>query len=500
MKFSKLVLAAAAVLGASTSSGAFAIDLYIDTKTKQIYGEPGADRQPIGTFERVERAPSNNATPAPETERTGQPASGDRSARLKEKAERAQLVGKVESIEERVKESQKQLKLDKNGLQFESADKNFKFKIGGRIHTDYTHSSNDNFFFRDGTPVQANDGAELRRGRLEFSGTFFKDWDFKSQIDFADNSVGVKDMFISYRGLDFAKFNVGHQKQPFSRELQESSNDLMFMERSLMNVLNAPLVDRAIGLNVSNSGKNWTGQVGLYGESIDANNNSMDESWGTSSRVTFAPINEKARVIHLGVAGNYRKPSGSGQLFGPSNGVRFRHETSHLTNLFPIDSGTMGNIEDVKMLGLEASGVYGPFSAGGEYTHSWIGRNNGLDSLSFNGWYGEAAWTLTGESRNYKEGRFFRVEPARNFSFSKGGWGAWELAARVGGVDMNDGAFRAGEMKNFTAALNWYVNSNVRFMFNYDKILEITDSPLVTASGGKPDDLHTFMFRSQIAF
>ncbi|SOD42502.1 OprO/OprP family phosphate-selective porin [Nitrosovibrio sp. Nv4] len=498
MKFSKLALAVATVLGAITSSGAFAIDLYIDTKTKQIYGEPGPDRQPLGTFERVERAPSSSATPAPEAERTGQSTPGDRSARLKEKAERAQLVGKVESIEERVKESEKQLKLDKNGLQFETADKNFKFKIGGRIHTDYTHSSNDNFF-RDGAPVEANDGAELRRGRLEFSGTFFKDWDFKSQIDFADNSVGVKDMFISYKGLDFAKVNLGHQKQAFSRELQESSNDLMFMERSLMNVLNAPLVDRAIGLNLSKSDKNWTGQVGLYGESIDSNNNSMDESWGTNSRVTFAPVNEKTKVVHLGVAGNYRQPSGSGQAFGPSNGVRFRHETSHMTDLFPIDSGTVGNIQDVKMLGLEASGVYGPFSAGGEYTHSWVGRN-GLDSLSLNGWYGEAAWTLTGESRNYKEGRFFRVAPTRNFSFSNGGWGAWELAARVGGVDMNDGAFRAGEMKNFTVALNWYVNHNIRFMFNYDKILEIKDSPLTTASGGQPDDLNTFMFRSQIAF
>lgn len=499
MKFSKLILAAAAVLGTSTSSKAFALDLYIDTKTKQIYGEAGSDRQPIGNFERAERAPSNNATPAPETERTGQSTSGDRGARLKEMAERAQLVGKIESIEERVKEREKQLTLDKNGLQFETTDKNFRFKIGGRIHTDYTHSGNDNFFFSDGSPIQANDGTELRRGRLEFSGTFFKDWDFKSQIDFADNSVGVKDMFISYRG-GLAEVNVGHQKQAFSRELQESSNDLMFMERSLMNVLNAPLVDRAIGLNVSKREKNWTGQVGLYGESIDSNNNSMDESWGTNSRVTFAPINEKARVVHLGVAGNYRKPSGSGQLSGPSNGMRFRHETSHITNLFPIDSGTIGNIEDIKMLGLEASGVYGPFSAGGEYTHSWIGRRSGLDSLRFQGWYGEAAWTLTGESRKYKEGKFHRVEPTQNFSFSKGGWGAWELAARVAGVDMNYGAFRGGKMKNFTVALNWYVNNNVRFMFNYDKILEIKDSPLVTASGGKPDGLHTFMFRSQIAF
>ncbi|SFU56024.1 phosphate-selective porin OprO and OprP [Nitrosospira multiformis] len=499
MKFSKLVLAAAAALGASTSSLVFAIDLYVDTKTKHIFAEPGPDRQPLGTYERVQGTPSNNATPAPEAERIGQSLPGDRNVRIKEKAERAQLVGKVESLEERFKESEKQLKLDKSGLQFETADKNFKFKIGGRIHTDYTHSSNDHFF-RGGVPVQANDGAELRRGRLEFAGTFFKDWDFKSQVDFADNQVGVKDMFISYRGLDFAKVNVGHQKQAFSRELQESSNDLMFMERSLMNVLNAPLVDRAIGVNLSSKGKNWTGQVGLYGESIDANNDSLDESWGTNSRITFAPIDEKTRIVHLGVAGNYRRPSGSGQLFGPSNGVRFRHETSHITNLFPIDSGALGNVEDIKMLGLEASGVYGPFSVGGEYTHSWIGRRNGLDSLSFHGWYGEAAWTLTGESRQYKEGKFHRVEPTRNLSFSKGGWGAWELAVRIAGVDLNDGVFRAGEMKNFTAALNWYVNSNIRFMFNYDRILEIKDSPLITASGGKPDDLHTFMFRSQIAF
>jgi phosphate-selective porin OprO/OprP len=163
LKFSKLVLAAAAALGASTSSLVFAIDLYVDTKTKHIFAEPGPDRQPLGTYERVQGTPSNNATPAPEAERIGQSLPGDRNARIKEKAERAQLVGKVESLEERFKESEKQLKLDKNGLQFETADKNFKFKIGGRIHTDYTHSSNDHFF-RGGVPVQANDGAELRRG------------------------------------------------------------------------------------------------------------------------------------------------------------------------------------------------------------------------------------------------------------------------------------------------------------------------------------------------
>jgi phosphate-selective porin OprO/OprP len=132
-------------------------------------------------------------------------------------------------------------------------------------------------------------------------------------------------------------------------------------------------------------------------------------------------------------------------------------------------------------------------------------RKIGMSSLGFHGWYGEASWSLTGESRTYKagQGKFKRLKPNRNFNFTNvgdGAWGAWELAVRVAGVDMNDGAFQGGEMKNFTVALNWYANENVRFMFGFDRILQIKNSPLVTASGGKPDGLNTFMFRNQIAF
>src|SRR5688500_16580179 len=97
------MLAAVAVLGAGTSSGAFAIDLYVDTKTKQIYAEPGPDRQPLGTYERVQGTPSNNATSTPEAEKSIESLPGDRMSRIKEKAARAQFVSKVESLEERVK-------------------------------------------------------------------------------------------------------------------------------------------------------------------------------------------------------------------------------------------------------------------------------------------------------------------------------------------------------------------------------------------------------------
>lgn len=393
------------------------------------------------------------------------------------------------------------IKLDKKGIQFETPDKDFQFRLGGRIHADASHSNGDNYVKKGTTDaVEANDGTEIRRARLEFLGTFYQDWNFKSQVDFADNNVAVKDMFVNYTGLDFMEITFGQQKQAFSRELQESSNDMMFMERSLMNALNEPTVDRAIGLNFARFGDNYTAQIGLYGDTIAENkeNNDADEGWAINSRLTYAPIQEEDKLIHLGIAGNYRTPSDSGNVNDKS--LRLRSETSHMSNLYLIDSGDIANIDDIKMIGLEANALYGPFTVGGEYTHTWIDRAGGESNLNFDGWYTEASWTLTGESRIYKKGKFYHVDPKQNFSFRNGGLGAWELAARYSEVDLSDGDIQGGEMGLFTFALNWYVNNNIRFMADYNRVVDISGSPLTKVDGSAPDDLDTFMMRGQLYF
>jgi len=45
--------------------------------------------------------------------------------------------------------------------------------------------------------VEANDGTEFRRARIDFNGTFYKDWHFKTVADFADNAVSMKDLFYN---------------------------------------------------------------------------------------------------------------------------------------------------------------------------------------------------------------------------------------------------------------------------------------------------------------
>ena len=54
MKLSKLMLAMTVALTASMTTSAFALDLYVDTKTKQIFTEPSKGRQKLGAFEKVD--------------------------------------------------------------------------------------------------------------------------------------------------------------------------------------------------------------------------------------------------------------------------------------------------------------------------------------------------------------------------------------------------------------------------------------------------------------
>jgi phosphate-selective porin OprO/OprP len=503
MKFSKLTLAIATVITAGASTGAFAIDLYVDTKTKQLYAEPGPGRILMGAFERVEDKP------------VAKPADTAQIAAVRQDLETK--TNEIKALQEHMDEVEKvKVKMDTKGLQVESADKNFKFKLGGRLQTDATWNSNGNNFTRPaqingrppvlGTGIDANDGTEVRRGRMRFEGVFFKDWLTRFEVDFADDRVAVKDAFLQYTGLNYVTITAGQQKQNFSRELQESSNDLMFTERSLMNILAAPVVDRAIGINFESVGENWVAKAGAFGDSISANANQMDEGWGVNSRLIYNPILEKTKLIHLGVAGNYRQPDGN-QNVAKGRALQLVYETTNMSNLDLIQSN-VNNVDNLGMFGMEAAGMWGPFSTGGEYTQMWVARNtpSGVipenNDISLNGWYAEAAWTLTGESRTYKQGNFQYLKPAKTFSIKNGGWGAVETAIRYSGADLNDGNFKGGNIQNMTLAINWYINSNVRFMADWTRVMSLNNSPVSTTAAPNGTDPLTdsFWLRGQIAY
>jgi phosphate-selective porin OprO/OprP len=118
--------------------------------------------------------------------------------------------------------------------------------------------------------------------------------------------------------------------------------------------------------------------------------------------------------------------------------------------------------------GAEIAWVNGPFSVQGEILHSWVHEQDGR-LPSFSGIYGSATWFLTGESRPYdrQNGRFGRLIPRQDFDWGKGGWGAWEIAARYSFVNLNSQNIDGGRLSEIMVGLNWYLHSHVKWRFDY---------------------------------
>ncbi|MEY8197679.1 MAG: porin [Colwellia sp.] len=268
------------------------------------------------------------------------------------------------------------VKLDKKGLQFTTEDKQFKMKVGARLHVDaVTHSGGDDIIGDNAT-----NGTEIRRARIYLKGTVWNDFKYVSEVDFADNAATVKDMSMTYTGLDSLEITAGHQKQNISMELQESSNDIMFTERSLVNTVTGIAFDRALGLHLKSKGKGWSAQLGLYGESVGKSSSSGgDEGWGMSTRLTYAPINTKNQVLHFGGYAGFRDVSDNDDLLNGTKGTALKYETAHMSNLYLLNTGDIANLDKLSMYGVEAAYMQGPFSVQAEYALSDASRDGASD-------------------------------------------------------------------------------------------------------------------------
>lgn len=362
------------------------------------------------------------------------------------------------------------------GLKIKTRDGKFETKLGGRVQLDASAY---------GGEPDLGDGTDVRRARLNLQGKMYYDWGFRLQYDFIDEgSRGIKDAYISYSGFEALDVKVGHFRDPFSLQTQTSTNDVMFMERALPAAFDA---GRHIGVMAASNHKHWTLAGGFFGDSVGsgAGTNDEDEGWGASSRVTWAPVNESAQLLHLGLGLNYRETGGD-------NTARFRQQPeTHIAGVNIVNTGDIEMVDDFIKVGAEIAAVQGPFSAQAEYITTTVKRDSAQD-LDFDGWYAQASYFLTGESRQYKTGKFSRVMPKS--VVGEGGIGAWELALRFSALDLSDADIDGGEMDSVTLGMNWYPTPTLRFMANYVDVLDVDGGP------NDGDEPSVFQLRSQWAF
>ena len=381
----------------------------------------------------------------------------------------------VEAIVDSSLKKQKVLAGWKDGFFLESPSGDFKMKLKGYIQADtrtFPNNGGDTGF----------NNFTMRRVRPIVEGTVYKYFDYKIMPDFGGGQVTLQDAYGGINYWNEAKFRAGKFKPPVSLERLQSGADLLFVERSLVQNVTP---NRDVGFQLAGDfGDGIFGyQIGAFDGDIDggSNDNDVSSEKEFAGRIFAEPV-KKAGIpalagLGVGVAGTY------GDLNNADNLSGLAYRTAGRSTFFKFDtSSTVSVVGDDERHRIVPQGYWywGPYGLLGEYTFSKQGvmQTNSMTGevqkadLDNSAWNVQASWVITGEDASYKG-----VSPINNFDPRNGRWGAFEVAARYGQLLVDEDAFDLGlaskptstdEATEYGFGVNWYLNRNFKFMFDYE--------------------------------
>lgn len=333
----------------------------------------------------------------------------------------------------------------KGGIKVSSPDKKFEASIGGRIHFDTYLFDND--------LVDPTGTTEFRRARLTLSGKAFG-WEYKMENDFGAGGGldGFRDVYIA-KGALGGKFFIGQFKPYRSMEELTSSNEILMMERPFATATGL-FSGRQFrqGVGYLRGGESYTFGVSAFNARDAAA--VRNEGVGAATRFTWAPINTPESTLHFGLSASTENANqATPNLVATANYAGRRGPAQTIATT----TGASG--DSVDHVGLEFAGSFGPMFFQSEYAMAKFGAplNRDQDVKTF---YVQGSWLLTGEHKPYKAATGVFGSPNADD-------GAWELTARYDTIENEDVANL--EAASTTLGVNYYVNPNMRFMFNYTR-------------------------------
>jgi phosphate-selective porin OprO/OprP len=339
----------------------------------------------------------------------------------------------------------------------EFRDGDWKFKVRGRLMYDVGYISNPGNVIGCGTVgggagvgctknLGFNSG--VRRARIGVEGSMPGQFNYKLEVDFAQNAVAFADAYLEYKPNNTPIFfKVGHFETFESLEQVTSSRHIMFLERAQMNEAfnNTRRLGGAIGFDKGPLLLN----LGVFNETVNAN--SDNDQYIVATRAIYAPKWGDTQV-HLGINYQYRTYKSNAQQFQ----YRARNYV-RASSVRMVDTGIIAVSND-ELFGLEAAAIHNRFWAVGEWQQAKLNALNSAptgngDSAgagaafltgnpTFKSWYIEGGYWWTGETRGYKKGEWDRTKVINGFD--KGGIGAIATTVRFDRLDLRDGSLRTG--------------------------------------------------------
>lgn len=390
-----------------------------------------------------------------------------------------ELVKRLESVEGKLKKRD-----DADQKTADAAAKKFVVRPFGRIHADAIafHQSAAN----RATVGDAHNGVDIRRARLGCEGEGFDIFFYRFDVDFVtfDQSTSTRpviaDAYLDTQALPYVgNTRIGHFREPFSLERLDSTHDLPFMERTT--VVSALTPFRNMGLMAFNWNEAETATIayGVFNENTNEYGEDNRDQTGVAGtcRGTWLPwydeVSDGRYLFHVGASYSFRHLGGNNlRRFAITPEMQLKEGALFRTPNF-VDTGLLA-LHDYHVAGAEFAWMLGSLAIQGEYIFAAGERTSG-QNFFFQGGYVEAMYWLTGENRNYnrKLGIHGAVTPYSNFfrvrteECVESSWGAWEAAARVSTLDLNDGTVQGGQVTDLTLGLNFYYAVRSRLMFNY---------------------------------
>jgi phosphate-selective porin OprO/OprP len=396
----------------------------------------------------------------------------------------------------------------KDGFALKSADGNFQLKLRGQVQV-------DGRFFLDDDSKGFTDTFLLRRVRPIVEGTLFKNFDFRLMPDFGGGSTVLQDAYLEWTYWPFAKLRAGKFKPQVGLERLQSDSDQCFMENGFPSAL---LPARDVGLQLGGDflGGTIAYAAGIYNGVADGSSGDIEttgEGKEVAARLFVQPFKktdiEPLQNLGVGVAATYGDQQGSATSPSlPSLKTGGQNTFFSYRNVTGVASNTA--FADGQHLRVVPQGYYYWARLGllGEYALSEQGVTRPTtpsrlhDTLRNTAWQIAGSLLLTDDVASYKG-----VNPRRPFDPKNGTWGAFELIARFGQLDVDDEALpafadpskSASRATAWAVGLNWYLNKNVRAWLDYEQTAFNGGAGTTPAVKDRPDE-KALLTRIQLIF